>query len=402
MRVLVLHSELGTLRGGGENFTRNLFASFVSLGHQVKAAFTADPFGRYPFPLPAGVEGVPIRGWWSETLGQATLSAIGGRLAARPSLRSKLDYVQHGLQWRTFRWHNRRFHRRIIKEIERAVRDIDVVYVHSNLFLASEVAQFRPTVLRLPGPATSEVLPFLRKIHAVCANGDALKRVRSFLGEAIELPIGLDERLFAPGPESTRCSLGWTAEHRVVGYVGRLSHIKGVDLLADGFALASRERSEARLLIVGSGEEEKNLRAALKSPISRGLVHFAGDVPHEHLPDWYRAMDLLVMPSRYENYSNAVLEGLACGVPFIGSDVGGNRMMSETGAGWLFEPNSAVSLAAALDTALADTDELKKRGDRGRKHVQGHHSWLATAKRLEEIISQLPSSAGCAATLSAV
>jgi glycosyltransferase involved in cell wall biosynthesis len=401
MRVLVLHSELGTLRGGGENFTRNLFASFLSLGHQVRAAFTADPFGRYPFPLPAGVEDMPICGWWSETFGQATLSAIGRRLTARPSLRSKWDYVQNALQWRTFRWNNRRFQRRIVREIEQAVRDIDVVYVHSNPFLASEVAQIRPTVLRLPGPLTSELLPVLRNIHAVCANGDALKRIRSFLGQAIELPVGLDERLFAPGPALARSSLGWTAQHLIIGYVGRLSHIKGVDLLAESFQVVSRNRREARLLIVGSGEEEKNLRATLKPAISRGLVHFAGDVSHEDLPNWYRAMDVLAMPSRYENYSNAVLEGFACGIPFVGSDVGGNRAMCETGAGWLFEPSSAGSLATVLEDALADTDELKKRGKTGLEHIRGRHSWLASAKRLEEIISSLPLSTGCTTTPSA-
>jgi glycosyltransferase involved in cell wall biosynthesis len=180
-----------------------------------------------------------------------------------------------------------------------------------------------------------------------------------------------------------------------IGYVGRLSRVKGVDLLAESFHAVSQKIDEARLLIVGSGEEEKNLRATLKPAIARGLVHFAGDVSHEDLPNWYRAMDLLVMPSRYENYSNAVLEGFACGIPFVGSDVGGNRAMYETGAGWLFEPNSAVSLAAAVENALSDTNELKKRGETGLKHVRGRHSWLATAKRLEGIISNLPLTTGC-------
>ncbi len=294
MRVLVLHSELGTLRGGGENFTRNLFASFVTLGHQVKAAFAANPLGRYPFCLPAGVEAIPIRGWWSENLGQATLSAVGRRLSARRSLRSNWDYAQNALAWRTFQWTNRRFQRRIVREIEKTVRDIDVVYVHCNPFLAKEMARIRPTVLRLPGPLTSESLPVLRNIHAVCANGDALKRIRTFLGEwALELPVGLDERLFTPGPASMRAALGWTFEHKVIGYVGRLSRIKGVDLLAESFRALSQQVAHARLLIIGNGEEEKNVRAALKFEIARGRVHLAGDVAHEKLPEWYRAMDVL-------------------------------------------------------------------------------------------------------------
>jgi hypothetical protein len=43
MKILVLHSELGVLRGGGENFTRNVFVAFAERGHDVSAAFIADP-----------------------------------------------------------------------------------------------------------------------------------------------------------------------------------------------------------------------------------------------------------------------------------------------------------------------------------------------------------------------
>lgn len=387
MRVLVLHSELGTLRGGGENFTRNLFASFVDRGHHVRAAFAADLLGRYPFQLPPGIEPIPIRGLWSETLGQGVLSAVGRRLSSRQSLRSKWDYVQNALAWRTFRWNNGRFHRRVIRNMKTAVIDTDVVYVHCNPFLASEVAQIRPTVLRLPGPLTSESLPVLRSIHAVCANGDALKRIRTFLGErALELPVGLDQRLFNPGPASMRAALGWTVEHKVVGYVGRLSRIKGIDLLAQSFHELSEQVADARLLIIGGGEEEKNVKATLKSEIARGRVHMAGDVTHETLPEWYRAMDVLVMPSRYENYSNALLEGLACGVPFVASNVGGNQALHETGAGWLFEEGSASSLTATLARAIADAGERQARGARGRLHVGGSYNWQTTARRLEEII----------------
>src|SRR5215475_9094251 len=80
MKVLVLHSELGVLRGGGENFTRNLFAAFAARGHHVAAAFVADRHGRYPIPLPSFIEPMPIRGWWSRKLGQATLSSMSNCL----------------------------------------------------------------------------------------------------------------------------------------------------------------------------------------------------------------------------------------------------------------------------------------------------------------------------------
>jgi glycosyltransferase involved in cell wall biosynthesis len=390
LRILALHAEFGTLRGGGESFSRNLFASLAALGHQVTVAFAADPFGRYPYAVPVGIEAMPIRGWWARSLGQATLSRIGRRLTSMGTLRTTWDRLQDGLGWRASYWNNYRFQKRVVKQLEHAIKDVDVVYVHSNPFLASAVAQMRPTVLRLPGPLTSESLPLLRSIDAVCANGDALTRIRDFLGgHAIELPVGLDHHLFVPGPSSIRASFGWATKEKIVGYVGRLSRIKGVDVLAEGFKEIARVRSDVRLLVVGSGEEENNVRGVLQSEIARGLVHFTGDVPHEQLADWYRAMDLLVMPSRYENYSNAILEALACGVPFVGSNVGGNRTLFETGAGWLFEAGSPASLAAMVNHALADPDNLTARGNNGRMHVCGRHSWCATARRFEEIVHDL-------------
>jgi glycosyltransferase involved in cell wall biosynthesis len=172
-----------------------------------------------------------------------------------------------------------------------------------------------------------------------------------------------------------------------VGYVGRLTHLKGVDLLAAAFHEFSRTAIDARLLIVGSGEEKRNIYALLAKEIARGLVHVESDVNHEQLPEWYRAMDVLVMPSRYENFSNAILEAMACGVPFLASNVGGNKMLAEQGAGWLFEPESVHSLHTSLDSIIENRPEMKTRGGIGSRYVRGHCSWATSAERLEGIIA---------------
>jgi glycosyltransferase involved in cell wall biosynthesis len=93
------------------------------------------------------------------------------------------------------------------------------------------------------------------------------------------------------------------------------------------------------------------------------------------------------MPSRYENFSNALLEGMACGIPFLASDIGGNRILAQTGAGWLFESESTSSLVARLDEILKNSGELKARGKLAFEYVQNHHSWSKTAERLETIIA---------------
>jgi glycosyltransferase involved in cell wall biosynthesis len=388
MKVLVLQSELGVLRGGGENFTRNLFTAFAERGHHVMAAFVADWRGRYPLPLPSSIEPIPIPGWWVRNLGQATLSSVSRYMPYKSRLRAKWNRVQEALAWRTVAWYNRRFQRRVEYEFARRWDDFDAVYVHGDTILASAVSQYRPTVLRLPGPVTAELTPMLRAVHAVCANGDALVCTRAFLGDHVcELPVGLDVQVFTPGASSFRSTLGWADRHCVIGYVGRLTHLKGVDLLAAAFREIARDALDARLLMIGSGEEERHIRTVLAQEFARAIVHIEPGVNHEQLPAWYRAMDLMVMPSRYENHSNALLEALACGIPFLASNIGGNRKLGEIGAGWLFEPESVPSLRQCLRRIIGNRPELKARGEVGSHAVRNHHSWAASAERLEAIIS---------------
>jgi len=387
MRVLVLHSELGVLRGGGENFTRNLFTAFAARGHRVAAAFTADPRARYPLSLPPSIDAIPIPGWWSRKFGQGLFSRVGRWMPSRTRAGQEWERIRNAASWRAVRWHDRRFQRRVEQRFRVNWGDFDAVYVHGNCLLASCVARCRPTVLRLPGPVAEDVAPALRAVHAVCANGDALNRIRAFLGDdAIELPVGVDDRMFAPGPSSIRSVLGWTDRHVVLGYVGRLTHVKGVDLLARAFRQCVKSHANVRLLIVGDGEERGTIRAELNREIGHGCVHIESDIEPGRLPEWYRAMDLLVMPSRYENFSNAVLEGMACGVPVAASDIGGNRVVGESGAGWLFDPESVPSLERCLSAIVSDGTALKVRGAAASAYVRERFSWNESARRLEEII----------------
>ncbi len=401
MNILIIHSELGVLRGGGENFTRNLFEAFAERGHQVWATFVADSKGCYPLALPSAFRALPLAGRWSRKFGQGTLSTMASWIPPGLGLRTKWDRVQEAICWRTVRWHDRRFTRRIETEFEGRWNEFDAVYVHGSTLLASTIAKVRPTILRLPGPVSADLTQLLRTIPIVCANGDVLSKMRECLGEhARELPIGLDSELFRPGASQVRQRLGWTAKDWVIGYVGRLAYIKGIDLLAQAFGKIRRAIPQARLLVIGSGEEQAKVRMWLKEECAQGIVHLESDVPHAALAEWYRAMDLFVMPSRYENYSNAALEALACGVPFLVSGVGGNRSLADTQGGWLFTHGSDDSLAQGLQYIVNHRGEARQRGVIGGERVRDQYSWSCSAIRLETMIEEScqPVAAGVACT----
>ncbi len=378
------------LRGGGENFTRNLFTAFARRGHRVSAAFVTNRRGEYPIAIPEAIKPIPIRGWWSRNLGKQTLSAIGRRVPVDNGFRPFWNRVQEGISWRVSDWHARRFQRRVQRELASQWMGFDSVYVHGDVRLASEIARYRPTVLRLPGPVSAEMKPLLDQIQAVCANGDALARIKEFLGDhAIELPVGIDVDLFNAGSSTVRAQLGWSENHFVIGYAGRLSHIKGVDILASAFRQLAGKNQNFRLLIVGDGEEQGPIKAGLSREIAAGLVHLEPGVEHERLTAWYRAMSLMVMPSRYENFSNSVLEALACGTPVLGADVGGNRMIAQCGVGWLFETGSSTALAAKIEALFEERAGRAVHATLARQYVESHHLWSATADRLEQLLERL-------------
>ena len=387
MKILVVHSELGVLRGGGENFTRSLFLAFAERGHDVSAAFVADAGGRYPFALPSKIHLIPLRGYWARKFGQKALSSVASYIPQGIGLRAQWDRVQEAICWRTVRWHDQRFTRRIKQEFAGRWNEFDAVYVHGSAFLAAHIAQFCPTVLRLPGPVPAELASVLNTVQAVCANGDALNQIQRFLGEhAVELPVGLDTDVFRPGPTRIRKQLGWTKDEWVIGYVGRLAYIKGVDLLVEAFKQVRRSMPQARLLLVGAGEEEGKLRSSLRHELAERAVHLESDVPHEFLAEWYRAMDLFVMPSRYENYSNAVLEALACEVPFLVSDVGGNRRLAGTKGGWTFTSGSIDDLVKSIQFVATNAALAKAQGTFGGEEIRHKYSWKSSAERLEDIL----------------
>ena len=266
----------------------------------------------------------------------------------------------------------------------------DMAYVHGDPGLAAKIARELPVCLRLPGPIGHDQAKFLAPVHVVCANGDTLLQLRQTFGDKLridELPIGLDSAQFTYANKTVRSQMGWSENEVVIGYVGRMTVLKGVKLLVEAFCNLAAENHSLRLLMVGSGEEEPSLCKMIEQSRLTNLVCFAGNQPHENISNWYRTMDLFVMPSLYENFSNAVLEAMGCGVPVVASRIGGNTMLvTEDVNGWLFEPGDASDLESTLRTATEERKKLPAMGQVARGLVENTYSWKRTAERLEALM----------------
>jgi glycosyltransferase involved in cell wall biosynthesis len=143
---------------------------------------------------------------------------------------------------------------------------------------------------------------------------------------------------------------------RTFVFVGRLEEQKGLDRLLSAWALGALAGTGAQLIIVGDGALRGKLAAQSRAPGLEGSVRFEGG--RNNVPDYLRAADYFVLPSRGEGLSNAMLEAMACGLPPLTTDVSGSELIADGQNGFVV-PNAddPGPLARALSRAALLPDE---------------------------------------------
>ncbi len=142
------------------------------------------------------------------------------------------------------------------------------------------------------------------------------------------------------------------ADERVFFYSGSMTHRKGVDLLARAFVKVAARHSKVRLVLLGTGEMEYEMRIHLRPCAER--VAWLGFQPWEQLSACYAQGSIFCFPSRYDGWGLALVEALAAGMPVIGTDRAGAALeFLPTGkAGWLIEAGNESALEQAMERAL--------------------------------------------------
>lgn len=160
----------------------------------------------------------------------------------------------------------------------------------------------------------------------------------------------------------TRTSFGYSADDFVFGFVGRLSVQKAPERLISAFERMAPSFKNAKLLLIGHGELEHNIRARIAASTHRDRITLTSALPG---PDAVQAMDALVMPSRYEAMSYVMLEAAAAGKPMVLTDVGGARTVLQNGVNGILVKNSddIGELAIAM-LSFADMDARGRMTDK--------------------------------------
>ncbi|MEZ6194481.1 MAG: glycosyltransferase [Planctomycetota bacterium] len=242
-----------------------------------------------------------------------------------------------------------------------------------------------PSVVTLRGTMASylgdgrrgAILETLRGATRLVAVSSSLARLaREVAGEDLDVRVignGVDTELFRSGDrEAARRELGLGDRGPVLLTVGGLVPRKGVHRVLEALPDLVRKHPDLVYLVVGGAGVEGDFGGVLRERVAAlGLedhVRFTGPVPPEDLPTCYRAADLFVLSTSNEGWANVLQESLACGLPVVATDVGGNREVvgGET-HGLVIPFGDPRALATALDDALAarwDRDAVAAWGGR--------------------------------------
>ena len=183
---------------------------------------------------------------------------------------------------------------------------------------------------------------------------------------------GIDLRLFTPVDENMRKE--FQEKHGlqnkiIIGHIGRLSDVKGQDILIRAMKKVAYIYPQAQCVIVGQGKEEKALRELVKEySLEEHVVFFpvVGQTAH-----MLRLFNVFVMPSRNEGLGLAVLEAQAMGLPVIVSQVGGLKTLVEDNVTGYFVPRgNALALAEKIVQVLKNPEQARLIGLNAREGVK--------------------------------
>jgi len=161
-------------------------------------------------------------------------------------------------------------------------------------------------------------------------------------------------------------------------FAGRLLALKGIDTLLRAM---TRVDDTIQLKLAGPGDHAPWLALSKALGLSEDRCEFLGRVPYPAMPDLYRAVDAVVLPSFTESCPLVALEAMACGTPIIAADVGGvSEVVRDGETGWLFPSGSVDGLASRIDTVLSDPAGARRVSARARAWVEAN----ATIPRMAE------------------
>jgi D-inositol-3-phosphate glycosyltransferase len=233
---------------------------------------------------------------------------------------------------------------------------------------------------------------------AICVScTEEASQLRRLYGEPpgrIEIVApGVEHAFFAPGDRrGARWALG-LGDGPVLLFVGRVQPLKGADVAVQ--ALAALDRPDATLVVVGgaSGAEGgayvEKVHALVDELDLHDQVRFVAPQPHHLLSSFYRAADVVLVPSRSESFGLVALEAAACGTPVVASAVGGLLTLVDHGHTGFLVQGREPEVFAAYTAELLENDALAWEMGISAAARAKRYTWTQAAARLRRLYADL-------------
>lgn len=237
----------------------------------------------------------------------------------------------------------------------------------------------------------------LAEAHRVIAVSKALKKAAEAIASP-RVPIevvynGVDLQQFTFDPEARitiRQKLGIPPDSVVLIFVGNVVREKGVEELMQSFCMLASDFRELHLVVVGEGPALSGLTSKAEEVKLRNRVHFMGLRPHQEIPGWLSASDILILPSWSEGHPTVIIEAMACARPVVATKVGGIPETVEHGeSGILVEEGDVRALTQAIAQLGSDSAKREAMGKSGRRIVEQRFTWRKNAEKTIEVYREV-------------
>lgn len=216
----------------------------------------------------------------------------------------------------------------------------------------------------------------LKKAKAIIANAQGLANLSR---NADPFPVGV-----IPNGVDTETYTLSTENHSETFkflFVGRFQAQKNLFFLLDQFKQLSEHNKSFELHIVGDGPQKVELHQHAEKSKLNHIIHWHGWLDKPELLKLYQSSNILINPSHYEGLPNVLLEGMACGLPIIASNIPGNNdLVTHEANGYLFDIGDGKTCQENLIKSL-DPNNTKDMGNLSRKRVIEHYTWESVAKQ---------------------
>ncbi len=295
----------------------------------------------------------------------------------------------------------------IMKYLKKKARNYDLIHVHSYIYFSTiQTFIFKlllnrkiPIILHLHGGIQTEkfiassliekvMLLFKKFIFDLIIGKFMIKKANALISVSKDDLLAINKvfkinrkkhNYYLPNVvDSNEFKKLNNIENKYIGFIGRLTKIKGIDLFLELIKKVNELDKKQQFLIIGEGPYLDNVKEA----IEKYPINFLERVSHDEMVKYYNQCSIFIQTSRAEGLPTCVLEALSCEVPVVASDVGGtSEIVLHNKTGYLFE-NGMLDEAIEFINKIKNNQEHEKLGKIGRALIRQKFSWEAITKKI--------------------